>query len=95
MSVRQKPIELPKKQKKKRLYIPKPEPDPVDQKYFTIAQLAKRYEVTKRAIEWWVQKGRFPKPRRFGHRTSRWLVSEVEKHEEAADSKAQTVRSVS
>jgi predicted DNA-binding transcriptional regulator AlpA len=95
MLVRKKPTAAGIKQKKKRPYIPKPEPDPLPAKYLTIVQVAKRFHVSKRAIEWWVQKDRFPKPHRFGHRTSLWLISEVEEHERNTASKAQRVRAAS
>jgi hypothetical protein len=50
-----------------------------------------RFHVTPRAIEWRVQKDKFPKPYPFSHKNRLWLISDIEAYEAKAKPTAQVL----
>lgn len=50
-------------------------------KYLSAKQLAERYGVLRGCIWRWVSIGKFPKPHKFGPRTVRWFVADIEQWE--------------
>ncbi len=54
----------------------------MSQKFLTDSDLAARYSISRATVWRWANAGRLPAPVRLGEATTRWNLSEVERHEQ-------------
>ena len=54
----------------------------MSQKFLTDSDLAARYSIRRATVWRWANAGRLPAPVRLGEATTRWNLSDVERHEQ-------------
>jgi prophage regulatory protein len=59
-------------------------------KWLSDQDVASRYGVSRITVWRWSKAGQFPKPRKLGANTTRWLASEIEAHDAALIAETET-----